>query len=539
MDNKNLVLFGRIRINLIYPALAFFFTGVFWLLIAGSGIAGFAILAAGLALLVYILRGNYRETLAYFKSLDWKKIGSRYYYILLILAIFIMVNVISNRRFLRWDITESRRFTLSGHTRSLLKQLEKGKKQIKVLFFRSEVPLLEAVDDLLKEYKARCTVIEIEYIDPDKSPQRAKEYNVRSISVPYGNVKLYGTVVILSAGLKESIDVVRVDYRNAGGRYQPYLNLRENLEKDFSSALLRITKSKKKVYFVYGHGEVDLDDEDKAGWSETKNIIADENYIVDKIYLASLGSVPADCDVLVVGAPQKNYADAEIDLLNRYMESGGHLLVLLEPFVRNNLNVFLNRWGLATSEKFIIDPASSYWFQPVIPLVTQYNFHPITEKLRYATFFPTAAPVDVLDKKPEGVDIQVLAKTTPESWVESDTTGKQVKYNPGPDRKGPVNILVAVARKLDENKEGRMVVAGDADFAANANVKAYGNMDMFLNILNWLAGKEELIGIRSKPVQTREIQLTQVKLNFILYSCVIILPLLIIIAGVVIWLKRR
>ena len=62
---------------------------------------------------------------------------------------------------------------------------------------------------------------------------------------------------------------------------------------------------------------------------------------------------------------------------------------------------------------------------------------------------------------------------------------------------------------------------------------------MLLNTINWLAGKEELIGIRSKKPEVREIQLTKEKLKFILYTCVFILPLLIIIAGVVVWLRRR
>ncbi|MDD5065755.1 MAG: GldG family protein [bacterium] len=539
MENKNLILFNKLKINLLYAGAAFFFVGIFWLLIAGTGLIGLIILGLGLGLLAYILAGNFRETLEYIKAMDWKAIGSKYYYLLVILAIFIMVNVISNKRFLRWDITESRRYTLSPHTRNLLKQLEQGKKQIKVLFFRTEVPLIESVDDLLKEYKARCPIIEFEYIDPDKAPQRAKEYNIRSINVPYGNYKLYGTIIILSAGLKESIDVVKVDYRQAGGNYQPYLKLLDNLEKDISSAFLRITKSKKKIYFIYGHGEVDLDDMDKSGWSETKKVIADENYIVDKIYLASLGNIPEDCSLLVVGAPQKNYTDMEYEFLNKYLESGGHILVMLEPFTKNNINLFLNKWGLTTSERFVIDPASSYWFQPVIPLIKAYNFHPITEKLQASTYFPTAAGIEIMSKRPEGVDIQPLAKTTPESWLETDTSGKQVKYNPGLDKKGPIDIMVVVSKKIAENKEMRMVIIGDSDFASNSNVKYYGNMDLLLNTLNWLAGKEELIGIRSKPVESREIQLTQVKLKFVLYSCVIILPLLIIVAGVIIWLKRR
>jgi len=399
--------------------------------------------------------------------------------------------------------------------------------------------MLEAVDDLMKEYKERCPHIEVQFVDPDRNPQMAKEYNIRSIGLPYGEYRLYGTAIILCSGMKESFDVLKFDYREVGGRYQPQVVLKENLEKEISSAILRVTKSKKNIYFVQGHGEVNLEDEDKSGWDKTAKQISDENYIVDKVYLPTLDIIPNDCAVLIVAGPQKNYTEKEFNIIENYLEQGGHLLVLLEPFVDVDFNPLLNKWGIKTSNKFVVDPGSSYWYQPIVPLITEYNYHKITEKLKYATFFPTVSPVEVMDNKPEGVNVSIIARTSTDSWIESDLESKKVKFNPDKDKKGPVSIIVAAEKKIDDKKSTRIVVVGDSDFASNYAISSYGNLDFLLNTLDWLAGKEELIGIRSKTPEVREIQLTKTKLNFILYFCVIILPLLIIIAGVLVWLRRR
>ena len=99
--------------------------------------------------------------------------------------------------------------------------------------------------------------------------------------------------------------------------------------------------------------------------------------------------------------------------------------------------------------------------------------------------------------------------------------------------------MVVVTKEVKENVQTRMVVIGDSDFACNIYLQTAGNSDLLLNSLNWLAGKEEMTGIRSKPISRREIKLTKVKMNFIFYFFIIILPLLTILTGVAVWLRRR
>lgn len=546
MENKSVTIPEKFIKPLFYGSLILLFIGIFWLLISTGSIIGYSIFGLAFIILTFFGILNKNILLASLKKINWEILGSKSYYIVGLICILILINVIANKRFLRWDVTENKKFTLSEHTIKLLDQLKEDKKEIKMMFFKSPINTLDVVDDLLKEYKARCPVISIEVIDPDKEPQRIKQYNISSIVNPYdpyNKEKIYGSIIILSSGLKEKVDAMKMDFRVVGQSARPYLSVKDNLEREISSALLRMTKAKKKIYFVSGHGEVDLDDQDNvAGWFNIKNIIADENYIIDKLYLATIPNIPDDCDVLILAAPEKSLSVEEITMLNKYLQAGGHMLVLNDPFLKNNLNSFLNQWGIKVLDKLIIDKGSSYFFQADVPLIKEYNQHPITEKLRYQTFFPEVSPVEIMDKKPQGVYIQPIAKTSPDSWIVMNLNRKKVEFTPGVDKKGPIIIIAALNEKIDNNKEMKMIVIGNSAFVGNTICKANassGNIDFLLNTLNWLAGKEELISIRSKPIERSEITLTTVKLKFIFYSCVVILPLLIIIAGVIVWLRRR
>lgn len=548
MDNKNIIMLEKLIKPLFFTSLILLFIGIFWLLISTGSIIGYIIF--GLSLILLIFLGIYKKhfLLESLKKIQWQTLGSKSYYIIVLICILILINVIANKRFLRWDITENKKFTLSEHTMKLLNQLNDDKKDIKIIFFRSPISVLDTVDDLLKEYKARCSVISVEIVDPDREPQRVKQYNITSIVNPYdrsNNEKIFGTIIILSSGLKEKVDTMKMDFRVVGQNARPYLAIKDNLEREISSSLLRLTKAKKKVYFVSGHGEVDLDDQDNvAGWYNIKNIIADENYIIDKLYLATIVTIPDDCDVLILAAPEKILSPEEINVLNKYLDAGGHMLVLNDPFLKNNLNLFLNHWGIKVFDKMIIDKGSSYFFQADVPLIREYNQHPITEKLKYQTFFPDASPVEILDKKPQGVYIQPIAKSSSDSWIVMNANRKKITFTPGLDKKGPIDIIVALNEKINNEKEMKMVVIGNTSFVANTICKgnsggSMGNVDFLLNTINWLAGKEELISIRSKPIERHEIALSTIRLKFIFYSCVVILPLLIIIAGVIVWLRRR
>ncbi|MGH7320901.1 MAG: Gldg family protein, partial [Candidatus Rokuibacteriota bacterium] len=184
---------------------------------------------------------------------------------------------------------------------------------------------------------------------------------------------------------------------------------------------------------------------------------------------------------------------------------------------------------------------------PEVPVVGDYPSHPITQGFRFATLFPVARTVTVKEKPPAGVTAQGLARTSGESWAETNQeqirTG-QVKPDANEIR-GPLTVAVVAtvdAKGLPEDRKGakaRVVVVGDSDFATNAFVNLSGNRDLFLNTLSWLAEEENLISIRPRESRSAPIFLSAAQGQVLFWVPVVLLPLSMIVAGVYAISRRR
>ena len=93
----------------------------------------------------------------------------------------------------------------------------------------------------------------------------------------------------------------------------------------------------------------------------------------------------------------------------------------------------------------------------------------------------------------------------------------------------------AIAMERDE----RVVVFGDSDFASNAVLGTQGNRDLFLNAVNWVAQQEALIAIRPKQAGDRRVTMTEDQQRRVLYLSVLGLPLAVAALGVWTWSRRR
>jgi ABC-type uncharacterized transport system involved in gliding motility auxiliary subunit len=68
---------------------------------------------------------------------------------------------------------------------------------------------------------------------------------------------------------------------------------------------------------------------------------------------------------------------------------------------------------------------------------------------------------------------------------------------------------------------------------------ASSNRDLFLNAANWLAEEEQLIAIRPKERESRNLFLTAAQQNLVLFSSTLFLPLIVLGLGGFVWWSRR
>ena len=495
--------------------------GIVWpqkkTLVVAIGALGLLALAAHIAFNLKSLKQSFRR-----KSFIYS--GNLLLVVVLVLAILGLVNYFLSKNHYRMDFTTAKLHSLSDQSVTVLKNL---KTDIAFkCFFREGNYGRAAMENLLKIYAYHSGKVKYEFIDPDKNPGLVKRYGVTQD----------GTTVI-EAGDKES-------------------RITTTTEEDVTNALIKATRAVKKViYFLEGHGEESVEEAGDNGYATVKTELEKLGYEVKKQPLALADRFPKVCALLVVPGPQKDLLPNEYETIRAYLKDGGRVLFMVDPETATTLPSFLAGYGFKLENDIIVDTVSRLlggdYFMPV---VSEYETHAITEKFGYATFFPFARSVEIAEPRPEGVTLTALAKTSPNSWSERQLDQKEVKFTPDKDKQGPVGLAAVATFKTKSGqpaaeepkpkpeaaeKEARMAVVGDSDFAKNRYYSVSGNGNFFLNIANWLTEEADLIAIQPKTQAPRTIQLTPSQGRLIFLVSVILLPLAVLLLGVFVWVRRR
>jgi ABC-type uncharacterized transport system involved in gliding motility auxiliary subunit len=436
-------------------------------------------------------------------------------YTILTLAVLGFINYIGFQHAWRYDATEQGIFSVAPQTRQLLENLDRD---IEVLAFFREAEGAFA-RDLLESYSNISERFTFRMVDPDRRPELAQEMEVTQ----------YGTLVLTSGEERTKIT--------------------EATEEALTNALIRFTAAeRKRVYFVTGHGEPDLEQRETPGdFGQLQAALDNEGYEVESLLLSTSPEVPDDADVLVVTATERPFLEQEVAVLERFIDRGGRALFLLDPREGDELVPVLETRGITVGNDVIVDQVMQLFAGPslgVQPIVSDYGFHPITEDFTERTIFLLARTVDAAEEAPEGVTVTSLARTSANSWAETDIErlfGANEAILGDEDITGPVSIAVAATLSSSEpaEQEGRIVVFGDSEWVNNSNLSLYYNQDLFLNSVSWLAGEADLISIRPRATRASRIVLTESESWAVFYVSVLLLPEIVLLAGLFIWWRRR
>ena len=118
-------------------------------------------------------------------------------------------------------------------------------------------------------------------------------------------------------------------------------------------------------------------------------------------------------------------------------------------------------------------------------------------------------------------------------------------FDEGIDVKGPLALSVLASTPIiDENGEQigekiHLIVIGDSDFASNQHFNNVSNGDFFISAINSLTMGKELVSIERKVLPFRRLVVGPEATRFINYSSIGLLPLLVLVAGGIIWWRRR
>ena len=443
--------------------------------------------------------------------------------IVLFVCILVIIQAISSRHSRRFDLTSNQRFSLSEQTVNLLGSLTKD---VEVFAFYKRGTAEEAyARDLIGQYTHRSDRIRLQFIDPDQKPAETKEMGVT----------LYSTTVVRYDQKKDFVLALS--------------------EESLTNAILKVVRDEvKSLYVITGHQEKRLDYKEREGLSIFKEAVETGNYSLANLSLLQEPGVPNDCYLLLIAGPRTDYFESEIEKIQTYLARGGNALFLIDPQLDlPNLISLIAGYNIHLENTMIIDPVKNI-SDSRVPVVEQYERHPITRNFDIATFYPLARSLRIVQDpaRPE-VKAQYLAATGKRSWGEMDlerVSRGQAEMSEG-DIMGPVPMAAVAARDIyspdsvtaapgePSQTKSKIVVFGDSDFATNSYFRISGNADLLLNTISYLAEDEDLIAIRPKQGLGDRLFLTPSQGRLIFLVCLVLLPLIVISLGVTLYLKRR
>ncbi|HTS17224.1 MAG TPA: Gldg family protein [Verrucomicrobiae bacterium] len=476
--------------------------------------------------------------------------------ILAVLALVVMVDWLVSRHYWRFDWTQSGYYKLSEKTRQVIGSL---KVPIDVVVFLPESgrqeyvqKVLEDVRNLLKEFQYYGKdKLRVEYVDPQRDLARAQQlvtkYNLDSPDV-----------VIFANGdrhkyirLDEMVDLDRESEMSDEVHIKAF-----KAEGLFLSAIQTVTEeAPPKVYFLTGHGERDPDNFDQSnGYSEIARYIKQDNITVDKWNLQDKQALPADAGAIVIAGPRKAYSQMELNALDQYLKNKGRLFIMLDPQTHTGLETLLRRWGVQVDDDLAISKAGVLLGTELLnvnAVGTDYASHPITAKLADTnTEFPYARSVRRLPQPADGGTggqpiVTELVKASSQYWGETNPDAQPASFDPATDIAGPLPLAVAVESSKPQGVNvdigvTRMVVTGTSRFVDNNNGDlSGGNLDFFMNALNWLLQREQLVAISPKTPQEFRLDMSPNQQMTVYILVMAGMPLAVAAVGLLVWLGRR
>ncbi|MGB9151013.1 MAG: DUF4350 domain-containing protein [Burkholderiales bacterium] len=413
----------------------------------------------------------------------------------------------SHSLYLQYDISLNARQSLAPASVNLLRDM-KGPVHVTAFVPKSEdVKVKKIIGNFFALYQRSKPDLSLRYVDPAADPTAASE-----------------------AGIRTNAEI-SIEYEKR----------RENLttlnEPEVTNALQRLVRNvPRQILFITGHGERSLTGKANHDLGDFGAQLYRRGFSATPLNLAVAQAVPDNAALLVITHPQVEWLAGETKKLTDYIAAGGNILLLLDAEPSRGLQPIVEALGLVLAEGKVIDPAAAEMNADINwSLASAYGAHPATNNFNLQTVFPFARPIAV-----EGHDdwkSTPLIEVAPRGWVKTGSAEGHV-FDDKRDIKGPITIGMALDRTMNGRGQ-RVVVIGGASFLANAYVGNGGNIDLGLNVVNWLAQEDKRISVQPRATIDSQLSLSRSAQLLMVFGFLIGAPLLCLAVGARVWWKRR
>lgn len=442
----------------------------------------------------------------------YNKLNSLAFLILFLLAIGLAA-WLTHRYSFQQDWTESQRNSLAPVTRNLVRKISQPIHFI--AFVSSNSALHKRIQQQISKYQRVNHAVTLKFFDPDLSPKKAQQYGITHA----------GQLVI-----KIGKDTRKVN--NLG-------------QQNIVNALMQLDRTGNRwIVFLKGQKERSPLNNNHHGLGRLAKTLEQTGLRIQPINLLETPQIPENTAVLVIAGPTKNFTNGESNAIMEYVKSGGNLLWMHNPGSLHGLTPLAKKLNLRFIPGTVVDAnpelrAMIGIHNPAVVPILNYGNSRITSHLKIQTLMPFSAAI----AQPAGGgswQAEPLLRTLPKSWSETGPLKGHVKYNAASgDTLGPLILGEAFSRKLTGNHLQRIAVFGSSAFASNAFIGMGANLNLMTATINWLSHNDNLIHIDLPSAPDTKLALSRADGYAIGAFFLILLPLSLLLAGILIWYRRR
>lgn len=480
--------------------------------------------------------------------------------ILLVVGTAILLNLLSDRFFLRLDFTEDRRFTLSDATKDILKTLQEPV-TIKAYFSGNLPPQVEQIKrdfrDMLNEYASYSKgMVVFEFLDPLKDEKLKNEAAQDGVDPQRMEIqekdKIQTETVYLGASIQISDEKESI----------PLIQSVSGLEYELSSKIKKLSvKEKPFIGLIQGHGEPNFG----KIWQVKQGL--DVQYQTELVYLKDSAANLNKYKTLIFIGPTDSISSFELDRLDNFVQNGGRLFIAMKRVNSNlnqgaytsTLNTGLETWlykkGIAVNNNLVVDKSclrigvqiQQGMFMPIsFPYflkVNKFEDHPASKGLE-EVYFQFASSIDFtgdssMHYMPLVFSSEASGTVPGDGYIDAM---KEWTDNDFPISK--LTLGAAIEGRFNSGAESKIVVIGNGDFPVSTEQQQQqvnpDNVNLVVNSINWLTDDTGLVQLRTKGATARPIEaLDDSKKTFLKYLNFILPVLLILIFGIFRFQKNR
>ena len=449
------------------------------------------------------------------------------------IAVVVVLNMIVNAipsKYSEIDISSQKLYSIGDDTKAMLKDLDKDVTIYQIAQSGSED---ENITNLLKKYEDESKHIKVEQKDPVVNPKFVTEYTSDDLSA---------NSLIVVCGDRNKV----IDYNNIYEStidYQTYSSQTTGFdgEGQITSAIGYVTSEDLPIlYTLEGHGEKEMD-------STIKEDIEKANMDIQSLNLLTEGSVPDDADCLFIDSPSTDISEDEKTAIIDYLENGGKAMIFSDYTEESmdNFDAVLKNYGVERTEGIVIEGDSQHYAQMPYYLVPTVNSTDAVSDFTskgYYVLMPYAQGIKKTDDVRDTVTINSLLTTSDSAYSKVDVNSGTIEKTDD-DIDGPFDLGVSITETLDDDKETQIVYYTSSnlmDSQINQMVSG-GNEQMIMSSLSWMCSSDETstISVPSKNLQISYLTLTAYDVSFWKIMVMGIIPVVFLVMGFMVWLKRR